>query len=89
MVIPRHLRDLYGFPGFVASAQLQTGMDDPQAVVIILRRRRKKRSAAPVAKAMLGSTIKGHDEFAISPAEIVASTSRFRCAESIAGAAAA
>jgi hypothetical protein len=38
----RTLRDLFSFPGFVASAKLKGVFGDPRARVVTLRRRKKR-----------------------------------------------
>jgi hypothetical protein len=48
MAIPRHLRDVYRFPGFVPSAAVGRYPGDVDAVILPLRRRRKKQSAVSV-----------------------------------------
>jgi hypothetical protein len=57
---PRHLRDVYRFPGLVPSASVGGYPGDPDAIIVPLRRRRKKRSAANVGKCIAGSTINVH-----------------------------
>lgn len=57
MDIPRHLRDIYRFPGLVPSACVRGYPGDADALILPLRRRRKKRSAGSVGKCIAGSTI--------------------------------
>jgi hypothetical protein len=57
MDIPRHLRDVYRFPGLVPSACVRGYPGDPDAIILPLRRRRKKRPAASAANRITGSTI--------------------------------
>ena len=57
MGIPRHLRDVYQFPGLVPSASVRGYPGDADAIILPLRRRRKKRSAADVGKCIAVSTI--------------------------------
>jgi hypothetical protein len=57
MDIPRHLRDVYRFPGLVPSACVRGYPGDADAIILPLRRRRKKRSAASVGNRIAGSTI--------------------------------
>jgi len=68
MDIPRHLRDVYRFPGFVPTATVRAHSADPDGIILALRRRRKKRSAVIVGNLIAASTISGHASFAISPA---------------------
>ena len=48
MDIPRHLRDLYRFPGLVPMASVRSYPGDAGAIILPLRRRRKKQSAVSV-----------------------------------------
>ncbi len=57
MDIPRHLRDVYRFPGLVPSASVRGYPGDAGAIILPLRRRRKKRSAGSAAKCIAASTI--------------------------------
>jgi hypothetical protein len=57
MDIPRHLRDVYRFPGLVPSACVRGYPGDADAIILPLQRRRKKRSAAIAGKCIAGSTI--------------------------------
>jgi hypothetical protein len=59
MVIPRHLRDVYRFPGFVPAASVRAYPGDADAIIVPLRRRRKKRSADSAGNRIGGSTISG------------------------------
>ena len=57
MDIPRHLRDVYRFPGLLPSASVRGYPGDDDAIILPLRRRRKKLSADSVAKRIADSTI--------------------------------
>jgi hypothetical protein len=57
MDIPRHLRDVYRFPGLVPLASVRGDPGDAGAIILPLRRRRKKRSAGGAAKDIGASTI--------------------------------
>jgi hypothetical protein len=75
MNIPRRLRDVYRFPGFVPSASVRGFPGDDGAIIVALRRRRKKHAAANADKYCGASTINVHASFAISRAATNASTS--------------
>ncbi len=60
MDIPRHLRDVYRFPGLLPSASVRGYPGDGDAIILPLRRRRKKRSADSVANRIADSTISVH-----------------------------
>ena len=60
MDLPRHLRDVYRFPGLDPSACVRGYPGDPKSIILPLRRRRKKRSAASVDKHIRCSTINVH-----------------------------
>jgi len=57
MDIPRHLRDVYRFPGLVPLACVRGYPGDADAIILPLRRRRKKQSAASADNRIAGSTI--------------------------------
>jgi hypothetical protein len=57
MAIPRHLRDVYRFPGFVPAASVRVYPGDADAIILSLRRRRKKRSVANADRRIAASTI--------------------------------
>ncbi len=84
MPIPKQLRDLYCFPGFVPLVTLQAFARDPQGVLLILRRRQKKRPAACVGRRSLIGTTAGHATSATWPVAIAVSTWPSGCAGSIA-----
>jgi hypothetical protein len=67
MDIPRHLRDVYRFPGLDPSSSVRGYPGDPKSIVLALRRRRKKQSVASADKAMPVSTINTLGGFATSP----------------------
>jgi hypothetical protein len=67
MDIPRHLRDVYRFPGLDPSACVHGYPGDPKSIVLALRRRRKKQSVASADKGMPFSTINTLVGFATSP----------------------
>jgi hypothetical protein len=57
MDIPRHLRDVYRFPGLEPAASVRCYPGDAGAIILPLRRRRKKRSAGSAAKCIAAFTI--------------------------------
>jgi hypothetical protein len=57
MDIPRHLRDVYRFSGFVPMASVRRYPGDADAIILPLRRRRKKQSAVSVGSRIGASTI--------------------------------
>jgi hypothetical protein len=63
---PRHLRDVYRFPGLAPAASVRSYPSDDDSIILPLRRRRKKRSAGNADKCIAASTISGRDSFAIS-----------------------
>ena len=83
---PRRLADTYTFPGFHPLAYVQGIFGDPQARLITLVRRRKKHSAARVAQRIGPGTTAGNDASGICHAEIIESTSTWRCGGSCAAA---
>lgn len=60
MDTPRHLRDLYRFPGLLPSASVGVFPDDPDSIILPMRRRRKKQPADNVDRCIAASTINGH-----------------------------
>ncbi|HZZ77236.1 MAG TPA: hypothetical protein VFE62_01880 [Gemmataceae bacterium] len=65
MDIPRHLRDVYRFPGLVPTASVQRHASDAGAIIVPLRRRRKKQSAAIVGNPIDAATTNIRVGFAI------------------------
>lgn len=59
MDIPRHLRDVYRFLGFVPTTSVRGFPGDADAIILPLRRRRKKRYAVGVGNRIGASTISG------------------------------
>jgi hypothetical protein len=57
MDIPRHLRDVYRFPGLVPSASVRGYPGDADAIILPLRHRRKKQSAASADRCIASFTI--------------------------------
>jgi len=57
MDIPRHLRDVYRFPGLMPMASVRGYPGDAGAIILPLRRRRKKRTVAGAGKCIAASTI--------------------------------
>lgn len=85
----RELRDAYRFPGFTPSRLVVEVLGTDHARVLTLSRRGKKRRAARVARRTAPGTISACGAPAISPVAICGSGSRWRCAASRAGPAAA
>jgi len=82
------LEDAYRFPGFRPLPIVKGVFGDSHARVITLTRREKKRTAALAAWPIEGTTIASDGACGIIPAVGSASTWIWRCAASIAGAAA-
>jgi hypothetical protein len=88
MDIPRHLRDVYRFPGFVPAASVRGDSEDAGAIVIPLCRRRKKRCAAIVGNRIADFTTNDYGTFAICPVATGGCFSLSKFAEWIVGIAA-
>lgn len=82
----RRLADAYTFPGFRPLQRVQGLFGEPGARLITLVRRGKKHSAVPAVRHIAAGTTAGADGYGICPAPIIAFTSIWRCAGSIAGA---
>lgn len=57
MDIPRHLRDVYRFPGLVPAASVRGYPGDSDAIILPLRYRRKKQSVASADRCIAPFTI--------------------------------
>lgn len=58
---PRHLRDVYRFPGLEPAASVRGYPGDDNSIILPLRRRRKKRCAGNADKCIAVFTISGRD----------------------------
>jgi hypothetical protein len=58
----RCLRDLFAFPGFVATATLKGVFGDPKARIVRLRRQKKRQCVPIVAIAAAATTTSGYAE---------------------------
>ncbi len=89
MVSPRHLADLYRFPGFEPRAVIECDPAWPAGVVITLDRRPQKGSAANAGNWRTSSTTPAGVACGISPAATVPFCCTYRpCGWSATGAAA-
>jgi hypothetical protein len=59
MDIPRHLRDVYRFPGLVPAASVRQYPGDSAAIILPLHHRRKKQSVASADRCIAFFTISG------------------------------